>query len=397
MKRFWVFTFFMLFCSLSFSQEFGINFIKTIKIGSDSVNFFEILGSVLAFSQKDTLVLVSLKDNKELVRLKVRSEKAKDADNISITNFHFLDPERIFVVNNEPYALIYNITKKTVSPLPYNKENVVNTKSYVFTEKIESIEDIIISPSGNFLIEKVHIMNYLLGGFLLLDEWYEYNVITYPKMERLYTISTKKDYSEFDFLMSGKDQYLFIINPIMASNKKSYALIIKDLRSGKDLKYFYEKDRIIAYNLSKNDKYFAFSLDGKEEVVLIDLSNLKEIASFPAIGNPVISPLENLIAIEENSEINIFTINDKRLILNVRGSHPVFSFDEKFLVYSLGEHFLAPTKEIVIRSLMKEQRRNISLDNEYFLEKMEWTYDNRYLILLVMGGDGYKILVYEIK
>lgn len=398
MKKLFLLTFFFLFCSLSSAQEiFDVSLVKTIKLGNESLNFFKLFGNILVFSQRDSLVLYNIKEDKEIYRIKVRSSVVQDSENILITNFQFLDPERISVVNNEPYSTICNFSKRIITPLSYNKDNTLNIKNQILTERIEKIEDLIISPLGNYLVEKTHIYIYLIGGFILLDEWYEYNFLIFPKREKLYTISTKKDYLEFDFAFSNKEQYLFILNSILRDSRKSYALIIKDLKTGKDLAYFYEKERVVGWDLSKDDKYLAISLGEKEETRLVDLNTLKEFATFPYVGNPVFSPAGNYLAIEGNSIITVFSLIGNRAIFSVPGSHPVFSWDNRFLAYSLGEHFLAPTKEIVIYSWNREMRRKITLDNEYFLEKMEFTQDGKYLILLLLGGDGYKILIFQIK
>ncbi|MGB9856992.1 MAG: hypothetical protein ACPLKX_02470 [Dictyoglomaceae bacterium] len=398
MKRIFLLTFFFLFFSLSTAQDIlEVSLVKVIKLGNESLNFFKLLGNILAFSQKDILVLYNIKDDKEICRFRIGSSKVRDSEDIFVTNFQFLDNERIFAVNNEPFLAFCNFSKRSITSFSYDKETTLTVKTQILTEMLEKIEDLIVSPLGNYLVEKIHIYNYLIGGFILLDDWYEYNFLTTSKREKLFTISTKKDYLEFDFSFSNKEQYLFIFNPILRDSKKSYALIIKDPKTGKDLGYFYENERIVGFDLSKNDKYLALSLDRKEETKLIDLNTLKEFATFPYIGNPIFGPSENLLAIEGNSVITVFSLSNNRVLFSIRGSHPVFSWDNKFLAYSLGEHFLAPTKEIVVYSWNREVRKKIFLDNEYFLEKMEFTQDGRYLVILLMGGDGYKILIFQIR
>jgi hypothetical protein len=238
-------------------------------------------------------------------------------------------------------------------------------------------------------------MDYFIGGFIPLNEWYEFNVIDISNKILLYKISTK-DYLEFDPYFSNKGQFLFLFNVIL-KNKKEYALIIKEAKSGRDLAYFYEKDRVTGWNVSRDDKFLILSLGEKEETKIIDLLSLKEIKSIPYIGNPFISPSGKFFAIEGNKIITVFSLTTGLALFSIFGSHPIFSWDDYLLAYSLGEHFLSPTKEFVIYDWNREIRKKITLDDEYFLEKIEFTKDRKYIILLLLGGDGYKILIYQIK
>lgn len=398
MKRLFLIIFFFLFCSYSTAQEIlDVSLVKVINLGNESVNFFKILGDILFFSKKDFLILYNIKEGKEINRIRIRSSVVKEGEEILVTNFQPLDTGKVIAVNNEPYLTLFDYIKKIESPLSYNKVNTLRENTKLLTTQIQKIEELIISPLGNFIIEKVHFTTFLVGGFIQLDDWYEYNILTFPKGEKLYTISNKKDYLEFDLIFSNKDKYLFIFNPILRESRKNYALIIKDLKTGKDLEYFYEKDRAVGWSLSQDDKYLAITLGEEEKIKIIDLSLLREIFTLPYIGNPFLSPTGDFLAIEGNKTITIFSLKENRSLFTVFGSHPIFSYDNRFLVYSLGEHYLAPTKEIVIYSWRRELRKKIDLEGEYFLEKMEFTCDGKYLILLLMGGEGYKILIFQVK
>ncbi|MCS7201490.1 MAG: hypothetical protein NZ841_01750 [Dictyoglomus sp.] len=398
MKRLFIIIFLFLFSFYSTAQEIlDITLIKVIKLGNESVNFFKILGDILFFSQKDFLVLYSIKEGREINRIRVRSSAVKEGENILVTNFQPLDTGKVIAVNNEPYLTIFDYIKRIETPLSYNKVNTLRENTKVLTTQIEKIEDLIISPLGNFIIEKVNFKTFLLGGFIQLDEWYEYNILTFPKREKLYSLSSKRNYFEFDLIFSNKEKYLLILNPILRDSKKNYALIVKDLKTGKDLEFFYEGDRTAGWSLSQDDRYLAITLGEEEKIKVIDLFLLREILTLPYIGNPFLSPTGDFLAIEGNKTITVFSLRDNKPLFTVFGSHPVFSYDNRFLAYSLGEHYLAPTKEIVIYSWRKEVRKKIDLDGEYFLEKMEFTLDSKYLILLLMGGDGYRILVFQVK
>ncbi len=397
MKRVFSILLFFLFWSPSLSQEgLDISLVKVIRLGNESVNFFKIFGNILFFSQRDFLILYNIKEEREIYRIRVRSSVVKEGENILVTNFYPLDSGRVIGVNNEPYLTLFDFTKNIETPFPYNKENTLKERSKILTTQIEKIEDLIISPLGNFIMEKTHFFNFLVGGFIQLSEWYEYNILTFPKREKLYTISGQKDYLEFEIFFSNKDKYLLIFNPILR-DRRVYALIVKDLKTGRDLEYFYEGDRVVGWSLSKDDRYLALSLGNSEKIKIIDLSTLKEILTLPYIGNPFLSPTGDLLGIEGNRTITVFSLKDNRPLFTIFGSHPVFSYDNRVIAYSLGEHYLAPTKEIIVYSWRKELRRKMELDNEYFLEKMDFTLDGKYLILLLLGGDGYKILIFQVK
>jgi len=395
-KLFYLIIIFSLSILLTMAQEFlEVSLVKSIYIGPYSLNFFYIIENFVIFSNKDTLIIYDIKDNKEINRFKVRSSLIKDSDNIYITNIIPIDSKKIAIVNNEPYLTIYDFIKGSDLPLKYNKENTFKKSDKFPLTRIEKIEDLIISPFANLLIEKIHYMDYFIGGFIPLNEWYEFNVIDISNKILLYKISTK-DYLEFDPYFSNKGQFLFLFNVIL-KNKKEYALIIKEAKSGRDLAYFYEKDRVTGWNVSRDDKFLILSLGEKEETKIIDLLSLKEIKSIPYIGNPFISPSGKFFAIEGNKIITVFSLTTGLALFSIFGSHPIFSWDDYLLAYSLGEHFLSPTKEFVIYDWNREIRKKITLDDEYFLEKIEFTKDRKYIILLLLGGDGYKILIYQIK
>ncbi len=396
MRRVLSVLFFLLFLSSPLAQEsLDISLVKVIRLGNESVNFFKIFENILFFSQRDFLILYNIKEEKEIYRIRVRSSVVKEGENILVTNFYPLDSGRVIGVNNEPYLSLFDLTRRIETPFPYNKENTLKGSSKILTIQVEKIEDLIISPLGNFIMEKVHFSTFLVGGFIQLSDWYEYNVLTFPKREKLYTIS-QKDYLEFEILFSNKDKYLFIFNPILR-DRKGYALILKDLKTGRDLEYFYEGDRVIGWSLSQDDRYLSLSLDNAEKIKVIDLSTLKEILTLPYIGNPFLSPTGELLGIEGNRTITVFSLKDNRALFTIFGSHPVFSYDNRLIAYSSGVHYLAPTREIIVYSWRKELRKKVELDNEYFLEKMDFTLDGKYLILLLLGGEGYRIFIFQVK
>lgn len=396
MKKVFSILFFFLFLSSPLAQEgLDISLVKVIRLGNESVNFFKIFENILFFSQRDFLILYNIKEEKEIYRIRVRSSVVKEGESILVTNFYPLDSGRVIGVNNEPYLTLFDFTKRIEIPFPYNKENTLKKSSKILTTQIEKIEDLIISPMGNFIMEKVHFSTFLVGGFIQLSDWYEFNVLTFPKREKLYTIS-QRDYLEFEILFGNKDTYLFIFNPILRS-RKGYALILKDLKTGRDLEYFYEGDRVTGWSLSQDDRYLALSLDNEEKIKIIDLSTLKEILTLPYIGNPFLSPTGDLLGIEGNRTITVFSLKDNRALFTILGSHPVFSYDNRLIAYSSGRHYLAPTREIIVYSWRKELRKKVELDNEYFLEKMDFTLDGKYLILLILGGEGYRILIFQVK
>lgn len=383
-----------LFISTIFSQVSDLTLVKTINLGLDSLNYIQLYDNSILYTDKDYLILYDLKTQKEK-KIRVKSEKSNNFDAL-ITEFKVLPSKEIAVINNEPFLMIWNPTKETTSKFKYNIESNTKTTNQFWSSKIETIEELQISPLGSILVEKKHYQTQTLGGLLTLEEWYEYNFLSFPSLEKIFSLNTKEDFSDFNIDFSKRDSFVLLINALPRSKSLAdlYGIVIKNFENQKSYNLF-PNQRTISWDITKDDKLLAVSLESNLTKV-INLNNFSEVLNFPITGNVSFSPKEDILIVEGNRTINLIDLTKKETINTYWGSHPCLSNNENILAYSLGENFLAPTKELSILYRDKNLQKKIKFDAEYFLEDISFTKDDTFLILLLSGNNGYKIMIYKV-
>ena len=386
----------MIFLSIStvFSQVIDPYLLKEIPLGENSVNYFIIHENFLIYNIKDQLVILDLKSFNEN-KISVRSKNAGDFNTI-IKEFKIIAPKTIAVVNNEPYALIYNFGKNTYTELPYNLESNIKINNNFWFSISQNIQNISFSNTGKYILEKRFLETFLLG-FIPTENHFEYHLLSYPSLKELILFSTQDDLEE-SLNFSPKDNFLILTNyynPIDNKNDDVYGVILIDLKNMKAIPLF-KDEKIISYDISKNDDLLAVSFE-KNITKVIDLKTLSEVFSYPMGGNVKFTEKSDFLIIEGTRISTLIDIKTKEVINTYLGNNLYLSPNEEFLAYTTINNPFSLVKEIQLIYRRSGIQKKIKFKSEYFLEHMKFSKDEKFLILLLSGKDGYNIKIYKIQ
>uniref|UniRef100_A0A7C3MHB4 WD40 repeat domain-containing protein n=1 Tax=Dictyoglomus thermophilum TaxID=14 RepID=A0A7C3MHB4_DICTH len=385
----------IIFLSISagFSQFIDPYLLKEISLGENSVNYFLIYENFLIYNIKDQLAILDLKNLNEN-KIRVRSKNARDFNTI-IKEFKIIATKTIAVVNNEPYALIYNFEKNTYTELPYNLESNIKINNNFWFSISQNIQNISFSNTGKYILEKKLVETYFLG-FIPTENHYEYRILSYPSLKELIFFSTQDDLEE-SLNFSPKDTFLMLANsynPMDDKNDDIYGLILIDLKNIKTIPLF-KDEKIISYDVSKSDDLLAISFEKITKV--IDFKNLSEIFSYPMGGSVRFTEKNEFLIIEGTKVSTLIDIKTKEVINTYLGNNLCISPNEEFLAYTTTNNPFSLIKEIQLVHRKSGTQKKIRLNNEYFLEHMKFSKDEKFFILLLSGKDGYNINIYKIQ
>lgn len=373
-----------------FSQGFDIVPAKSILIGTEALNYVIPYNDFLIYAYKDQILLLDLNTFKE-TRLRVKSSKAQDF-NAYILKFKLLSNGDIAVINNEPYLIIWNPVKNSKIELPFNIEYNKNEKNNFFISQLEIIEDLDISNTAKFIFTKKHITKLFLN-FIPIEDYYEYTILSYPEFKELLTFSSKE--MDFDGINFSSDDNLVILKNVIYSENpnKSYGIALYDLNKQKEYNLL-PNTTVIDFDIAKNSSLLVVSTE-ETGTKIIDLKSLNEIFAVPISGYVKFSPLENLLIVEGNRTINIFDIKSKELLATYLGSNPSLSPSQTYIVYALSKNFTSLSREIIVINRNNNNQKRINLKEDYFVEDIQFSKNENFLIIMLSGKDGYKIEIYK--
>lgn len=392
MKKLLLGTVTLLTIASSFAQNTNVSLFKSFNIGTEVLNYVNILDDYLIYAIQDQIIFLNLVSLKE-TRIDVKSSKAQNIKT-HITKFKILPNKSVAIINSEPYILLYNPYQNTKIELPFNIESNQKTYNNLFIYQIESIEDLDISNTGRYILVKKHILKLFLGLFPI-EDYYEYSLLLYPNLSIINTFSSKEISINGSIIFSKKDNFLFLTNiTYVTLNNKNYGLFVLDLKNQKTYNLL-ENTSVIDLDVTNNDEFLVISTEDNFFKIL-NLRSFKEIFSYPVSGYVKFSPQDDLLVLEGGKTINIFDVKNRELISSYLGSNPSISPNQTYLAYSISKDFASLTKEIVIINRNTNLQRNISFKEEYFLEDIKFSKDENFLVLMLSGKNGYKIEIYKI-
>lgn len=392
MKKLLLGTVTLLTIASSFAQNTNVSLFKSFNIGTEVLNYVNILDDYLIYAIQDQIIFLNLVSLKE-TRIDVKSSKAQNIKT-HITKFKILPNKSVAIINSEPYILLYNPYQNTKIELPFNIESNQKTYNNLFIYQIESIEDLDISNTGRYILVKKHILKLFLGLFPI-EDYYEYSLLLYPSLSIINTFSSKEISINGSIIFSKKDNFLFLTNiAYVTLNNKNYGLFVLDLKNQKTYNLL-ENTSVIDLDVTNNDEFLVISTEDNFFKIL-NLRSFKEIFSYPVSGYVKFSPQDDLLMLEGGKTINIFDVKNRELISSYLGSNPSISPNQTYLAYSISKDFASLTKEIVIINRNTNLQRNISFKEEYFLEDIKFSKDENFLVLMLSGKNGYKIEIYKI-
>lgn len=392
MKKLLLGTVTLLTIASSFAQNTNVSLFKSFNIGTEVLNYVNILDDYLIYAIQDQIIFLNLVSLKE-TRIDVKSSKAQNIKT-HITKFKILPNKSVAIINSEPYILLYNPYQNTKIELPFNIESNQKTYNNLFIYQIESIEDLDISNTGRYILVKKHILKLFLGLFPI-EDYYEYSLLLYPSLSIINTFSSKEISINGSIIFSKKDNFLFLTNiTYVTLNNKNYGLFVLDLKNQKTYNLL-ENTSVIDLDVTNNDEFLVISTEDNFFKIL-NLRSFKEIFSYPVSGYVKFSPQDDLLVLEGGKTINIFDVKNRELISSYLGSNPSISPNQTYLAYSISKDFASLTKEIVIINRNTNLQRNISFKEEYFLEDIKFSKDENFLVLMLSGKNGYKIEIYKI-
>ena len=371
-----------------FSQGFDTVPAKSIFIGTEALNYFITYNDSLIYAYQDQIVLLDLNTFKE-TRLRVKSSKAQDF-NTYILKFKLLSNGDVAIINNEPYLTIWNPVKNSKIELPFNIEYNKNEKNNLFISQLEIIEDLDISNTAKFIFTKKHITKLFLN-FIPIEDHYEYTILSYPEFKKLITL---KEINFENAVFSPDDNFLIFKNTkYIEDSNKFYGLTLYDLNKQKEYNLL-PNTTVIDFDTTKNAKLLVASTE-ETGTKIIDLKSLNEISTLPISGYVKFSPLENLLIVEGNRSINIFDIKNKELIATYLGSNSSLSPSQTYMAYALSKNFASLSREILIINRENNEQKRINLKEDYFVEDIQFSKNENFLIIMLSGKDGYKIEIYK--
>ncbi len=373
-----------------FSQGFDIVPAKSILIGTEALNYFITYNDSLIYAYQDQIVLLYLNTFKE-TRLRVKSSKAQDL-NTYIVKFKLLSNGNVAIINNEPHLIIWNPVKNSKTELPFNIEYNKNEKNDFLISKIEIIEDLDISNTAKFIFTKKHIVKLFLN-FIPLEDHYEYTVLSYPDFKELANFNSKEVSFE-NIAFSPDDNFVIFKNTkYIEDSNKFYGFTLYDLNKQKEYNLL-PNTTVIDFDITKNNKLLVASTE-EAGTKIIDLKTLNEIFTVPISGYVKFGPLENLLIVEGNRTINIFDIKSKELIATYLGSNPSLSSSQTHIAYALSKNFTSLSREIIIINIKSNEQKRINLKEDYFVEDIQFSKNENFLIIMLSGKNGYKIEIYK--
>ncbi|MGC9002076.1 MAG: hypothetical protein ACP5J9_03820 [Dictyoglomus sp.] len=371
-----------------FSQGFDTVPAKSIFIGTEALNYFITYNDSLIYAYQDQIVLLDLNTFKE-TRLRVKSSKAQDF-NTYILKFKLLSNGDVAIINNEPYLTIWNPVKNSKIELPFNIEYNKNEKNNLFISQLEIIEDLDISNTAKFIFTKKHITKLFLN-FIPIEDHYEYTILSYPEFKKLITL---KEINFENAVFSPDDNFLIFKNTkYIEDSNKFYGLTLYDLNKQKEYNLL-PNTKVIDFDTTKSAKLLVASTE-ETGTKIIDLKSLNEISTLPISGYVKFSPLENLLIVEGNRSINIFDIKNKELIATYLGSNSSLSPSQTYMAYALSKNFASLSREILIINRENNEQKRINLKEDYFVEDIQFSKNENFLIIMLSGKDGYKIEIYK--
>lgn len=371
-----------------FSQGFDTVPAKSIFIGTEALNYFITYNDSLIYAYQDQIVLLDLNTFKEK-RLRVKSSKAQDF-NTYILKFKLLSNGDVAIINNEPYLTIWNPVKNSKIELPFNIEYNKNEKNNLFISQLEIIEDLDISNTAKFIFTKKHITKLFLN-FIPIEDHYEYTILSYPEFKKLITL---KEINFENAVFSPDDNFLIFKNTkYIEDSNKFYGLTLYDLNKQKEYNLL-PNTTVIDFDTTKSAKLLVASTE-ETGTKIIDLKSLNEISTLPISGYVKFSPLENLLIVEGNRSINIFDIKNKELIATYLGSNSSLSPSQTYMAYALSKNFASLSREILIINRENNEQKRINLKEDYFVEDIQFSKNENFLIIMLSGKDGYKIEIYK--
>lgn len=367
------------------------SFSQSINIGSEALNYFLVDENSIIYAVQDQLILLNLNTLKE-TRITVKSSKSQ-AFKTYITKFKILHNKDIAIINNEPSITLYNPLKNTKKEIPFNINQSQEPKN-IFLTRFENAEDLDVSNSSNYIWSKTHVFKLFLGLFPI-EDYYEYSLYLYPSLQILKTFISKEILIEGSILFSPKDSFIIFTNVSYSSQSdKFYGISIYDIKKQK-IYNLLENTPVISLDITDNDELLAISTEENYSKIF-DLRTLKEIFSYPISGNIKFSPKNDLLLIEGVKTISLFNIKNRELISSYLGSNPSLSPNQTYIAYSLSKDFTSLSKEIVILNRVTNTERKIFLKEDSFIEDIKFSLDEKLLILMLSGKDGYKIEIYKI-
>ncbi|PNV79219.1 MAG: hypothetical protein C0196_06425 [Dictyoglomus turgidum] len=371
-----------------FSQGFDTVPAKSIFIGTEALNYFITYNDSLIYAYQDQIVLLDLNTFKEK-RLRVKSSKAQEF-NTYILKFKLLSNGDVAIINNEPYLTIWNPVKNSKIELPFNIEYNKNEKNNLFISQLEIIEDLDISNTAKFIFTKKHITKLFLN-FIPIEDHYEYTILSYPEFKKLITL---KEINFENAVFSPDDNFLIFKNTkYIEDSNKFYGLTLYDLNKQKEYNLL-PNTTVIDFDTTKSAKLLVASTE-ETGTKIIDLKSLNEISTLPISGYVKFSPLENLLIVEGNRSINIFDIKNKELIATYLGSNSSLSPSQTYMAYALSKNFASLSREILIINRENNEQKRINLKEDYFVEDIQFSKNENFLIIMLSGKDGYKIEIYK--
>lgn len=130
---------------------------------------------------------------------------------------------------------------------------------------------------------------------------------------------------------------------------------------------------------------------------VIDLKTLSEVFSYPMGGNVKFTEKSDFLIIEGTRISILIDIKTKEVINTYLGNNLYLSSNEEFLAYTTINNPFSLVKEIQLIYRRSGIQKKIKLKSEYFLEHMKFSKDEKFLILLLSGKDGYNIKIYKIQ
>ncbi|ACI20041.1 WD40 repeat domain-containing protein [Dictyoglomus thermophilum] len=372
------------------SQNFDVVPTKSIVIGTEALNYFLTYNNSLIYAFQDQITLLDLNTFKE-TKLKVKSSKAQNF-NTYIVKFKILSNGDIAVINNEPYIILWNPLKNNKIELPFNIEYNRKDKNNFLISKTEIIEDLDISNTAKFVFIKNHISQLFLN-FIPIEDYYEYKILSYPDLKEIISWSSKE--INFDNIAFSTDDNFVILRNVTYPQElnKSYGLKIYDLSKQKEYNLL-PNTTVIDFDIAQNSKLIAISTE-ESGTKIFDLKTLNEVFKASISGYVRFSPLENLLILEGNNTINIFDIKSKNLIETYLGSNPSLSPSQTYLAYAISKNFASLSKEINIVNRYTKTQNKINFKEEYFVEDIQFSRDENFLITMLSGKDGYKIEIFK--
>jgi hypothetical protein len=371
-----------------FSQGFDTVPAKSIFIGTEALNYFITYNDSLIYAYQDQIVLLDLNTFKEK-RLRVKSSKAQEF-NTYILKFKLLSNGDVAIINNEPYLTIWNPVKNSKIELSFNIEYNKNEKNNLFISQLEIIKDLDISNTAKFIFTKKHITKLFLN-FIPIEDHYEYTILSYPEFKKLITL---KEINFENAVFSPDDNFLIFKNTkYIEDSNKFYGLTLYDLNKQKEYNLL-PNTTVIDFDTTKSAKLLVASTE-ETGTKIIDLKSLNEISTLPISGYVKFSPLENLLIVEGNRSINIFDIKNKELIATYLGSNSSLSPSQTYMAYALSKNFASLSREILIINRENNEQKRINLKEDYFVEDIQFSKNENFLIIMLSGKDGYKIEIYK--